>query len=248
MRQDLHQLSGVYAVGALDEQERERFERHLRHCQACSNEVRGLREAATRMGLASAAQPPQLMREAVLGRAARTRQLPPVADPRRRRSRQTRPRGWQGGWMPPAAVGLAAACVAVIVVLAVSLASTQRQLSAVRGEQSAVTAVLSAPGARLASATTSVGGTTTVVVSWRLHKVIVTMAGLPALPTSRVYQLWVLSPAQARSAGLAGTAGSAPPVLASGVRRGDRIGVTVEPAGGTRQPTTKPIVVLPLPV
>jgi anti-sigma-K factor RskA len=36
-----------------------------------------------------------------------------------------------------------------------------------------------------------------------------------------------------------------PPVLASGLLAGDKIGVTVEPAGGTAQPTTSPIVVIP---
>jgi anti-sigma-K factor RskA len=38
------------------------------------------------------------------------------------------------------------------------------------------------------------------------------------------------------------------PVLASAIRPGDRIGITVEPAGGTAQPTTKPVVTMTLPV
>jgi anti-sigma-K factor RskA len=37
------------------------------------------------------------------------------------------------------------------------------------------------------------------------------------------------------------------PVLASGVAADDKVGVTVEPAGGTSSPTTTPIVVLTLP-
>jgi hypothetical protein len=36
-------------------------------------------------------------------------------------------------------------------------------------------------------------------------------------------------------------------VLAGGVAPGDKFGMTVEPAGGTAQPTTTPIVVLTLP-
>ena len=39
-----------------------------------------------------------------------------------------------------------------------------------------------------------------------------------------------------------------PPVLATGVAKGDALGLTVEPAGGSAQPTTKPILALPLPV
>jgi hypothetical protein len=34
-------------------------------------------------------------------------------------------------------------------------------------------------------------------------------------------------------------------LLASAVHSGDRIGITVEPAGGTKQPTTTPVAVIP---
>jgi hypothetical protein len=37
-------------------------------------------------------------------------------------------------------------------------------------------------------------------------------------------------------------------VLASGVVKGDTLGLTVEPAPGSTQPTTTPILALPLPV
>jgi hypothetical protein len=63
---------------------------------------------------------------------------------------------------------------------------------------------------------------------------------MAALPAGRVYQVWVMSPAGARSAGLlTGTQ-----LLASAVTPGDRIGITVEPAGGTTRPTTTPVAVL----
>ena len=37
-------------------------------------------------------------------------------------------------------------------------------------------------------------------------------------------------------------------MLASGVVKGDMLGLTVEPAPGSPQPTTTPILALPLPV
>ena len=43
---DIHALSGAYAVDALDDIERAKFERHLADCAACSSEVDSLREAA----------------------------------------------------------------------------------------------------------------------------------------------------------------------------------------------------------
>ena len=52
-------------------------------------------------------------------------------------------------------------------------------------------------------------------------------------PAGRVYQVWVMSPSGARSAGLMAGAGT---LLASAVVPGDRIGITVEPAGGTSKP------------
>ena len=46
---DVHALSGAYAVDALDDLERARFEEHLRRCPDCRSEVQTLQEtAATR--------------------------------------------------------------------------------------------------------------------------------------------------------------------------------------------------------
>ena len=45
----------------------------------------------------------------------------------------------------------------------------------------------------------------------------------------------------------AGPAGRTVPVLAEGLIQGDQVGLTVEPAGGTRQPTTTPVLVMTLP-
>jgi anti-sigma-K factor RskA len=58
-----------------------------------------------------------------------------------------------------------------------------------------------------------------------------------------------MGPPRTRSAGLIPLAaeGRTAPLLAAGLRAGDRVGVTVEPAGGTSQPTTTPILVMPVP-
>jgi anti-sigma-K factor RskA len=76
--------------------------------------------------------------------------------------------------------------------------------------------------------------------------VVFTSSGLPALPASEVYELWLIGERGVRPAGLLPSAGgeSTTPVLASGLEAGDKVGVTVEPAGGTTSPTTTPIVVM----
>ena len=76
---------------------------------------------------------------------------------------------------------------------------------------------------------------------------VVSAAGMRSLPSAQTYQLWVMGPdGSARSAGLLSRTGRAGPVLASGVVPGDRIGITVEPAGGTSSPTTTPVLAVPV--
>ena len=89
--------------------------------------------------------------------------------------------------------------------------------------------------------------TVTVVVSAGQQAAVVSAAGLRSLPSAQTYQLWVMGPdGSARSAGLLSRTGRAGPVLASGVVPGDRIGITVEPAGGTSSPTTTPVLAVPV--
>jgi anti-sigma-K factor RskA len=131
----------------------------------------------------------------------------------------------------------------------------QRVLAAVAALDSAqavdagIAAVLTAPDARTTSAATSAGGTATIVASLRERKVVFTSSGLRALSPSEVYELWFIGAGGARPAGLvppAPAGGTTAPMLASGLDPGDKLGVTVEPAGGTASPTTAPIVVMTL--
>jgi hypothetical protein len=240
---DLHLLTGAYAVDALTGAELDEFEKHLRRCTSCTEEVRGLQETAARLGLTTAIEPPPWMREQVLAAASRTRQLPPsggrlLARAQARRAtrlRRSLPRS-------AAAVALAAA----IVVLAVVQVNTRHQLDQTQQGSRAVAAVLAAPDAHIERSSTTVGGTVTAVISARDREAVITAAGMPTQADAKVYQLWVMSGSVARSVALlsGSSAGVTAPVLAADVEPGDRLGITVEPAGGTRQPTTTPIVLL----
>jgi len=240
---DLHLLTGAYAVDALTGAELDEFERHLKRCASCTEEVRGLQETAARLGLTTAVEPPAWMRGQVLAAVSRTRQLPPSGGrllargtPRRvTRLRRSLPRS-------AAAVALAA----VIVVLAVLQVNTRNQLEQTQQGSRAVAAVLSAPDAHLETSSTTVGGTVTAVISARDREAVITTADMPTPAAAKVYQLWVMGVSGARSIGLmsGNSTGVTSPVLAADVQPGDRLGITVEPAGGTKQPTTAPIVVL----
>ncbi len=82
MRDDLHVLTGSYALDALTGSERDEFERHMHRCPSCEAEVRGLRETAARLAMAKEVQPPAAMQSRVLAATYRTRQLPPLAGAR----------------------------------------------------------------------------------------------------------------------------------------------------------------------
>jgi anti-sigma-K factor RskA len=249
---DLHTLSGAYALNALDDDERDRFERHLRGCRACEAEVRDFTATATVLGLAWAAEPPPGLKERVMTATALTRQFPPeVANPptAKRRPPAPHPSARRSSLVPRLGLAVGAAGLAATAVVSVVAVRTQDRLNSVQAHAAAVTAVLSAPDARIASASTTAGGTATVVVSAARREIVFTSSGLRPLPSSEVYELWFLGPGTPRRAGLVPAAsrkngGSTAPVLASGLAPGDKIGVTVEPAGGTNAPTTPPIVVL----
>ncbi len=129
-------------------------------------------------------------------------------------------------------------------------AHTQQELNQVRAENQAISLLLSAPQARLLTHTVTRGGVATVVLAADRHELVVITSGLPALPPGQVYQIWLIGKTKIVSAGLLPSAksGRTAPVLASGVVKGDTLGLTVEPAPGSAQPTTKPILALPLPV
>jgi hypothetical protein len=244
-RDELHLLTGAYAVDALPLAEADAFKRHLRRCAACLAEVRGLRETAARLAVATAIVSPPAMRARVLGAIASTRQeVPPGRHAAEAGARRTRP-------VPrlvrnrPAVSAALVTLAAAIIALGVFSGISQQQLQRANARNQAIAAVLAAPDAHLMTAGTSMGGQLTAVVALREHRVVITGHGMPALTGARVYQLWLMAPGRATSAGLL-AAGSARPVLASGLQPGDRIGLTVEPAGGTRQPTTTPIVVMPV--
>jgi len=267
-RPDLHTLTGAYALDALDPgRELTRFNRHLDRCQSCASEVRGFREVATAMAIAATTEPPPGMREQVMAAVARTRQLPPEirTHARPRRTRGTAP------WIPWLSGAIATAAIVVAVLFGFAQAHTQSALNQARAQNQALAAaqarveaalnqarehdralaeILGAPHVTLLSQRTTKGGVAVVVLDAAKRQLVVATSGLPALPVGQVYQLWLIGPVKIVSAGLlpAAESGVTPPVVATGIVKGDKLGLTVEPAPGTAQPTTKPILALPLPV
>ncbi|MET8992517.1 hypothetical protein ABZW49_44330, partial [Nonomuraea wenchangensis] len=81
MNDDLHALSGAYAVDALPYAEWTLFEEHLRGCAGCGTEVRRLRETAARLAGAVAVDPPAGLRTRLLAAARRSPSPHPAPPP-----------------------------------------------------------------------------------------------------------------------------------------------------------------------
>jgi len=138
-----------------------------------------------------------------------------------------------------AAAAAAVAVLAIAVVFGVSNGSIRQQLSQAQASSQQIAAVLTAKDARMMTGPVAGGGTATIVMSGSRQALVFTAAGLHALPDSHGYELWLIGPAGTRPAGMLppGSHGMTGPVIASGLRGGDRLALTAEPAGGTSAPT-----------
>ncbi len=230
MSNDLHTLSGAYALDALTTEEAEDFKTHLAGCPACRDEVRELQEAAARLGAGEALRPPETLRARVLEAAARQPQLPP----------RTRPA--DGGASRPWLPRLLAAAAAVVLVVGAGIGISQLRQADRPTLSAAVSQVFTAPDAHKATVGTANGGKVIVATSRELNKMAVETDGLPSLGRAQVYQLWAVHDGAMSSAGVLGDvdAGAAMEMPSPGTQ----VAITIEPAGGSQQPTTRPIVVV----
>ena len=256
----LHTLVGAYVMDAITDADRASFERHLLSCEQCREDARGLREATARLAAAAALPPRPELLEQTMQAAARVRQLPPVVPGR---SHQI-PAGqrWRhvlgSAWRPAGAgarLWLARATLAVVVALAVTatvfglhMSSMQGKLSAVEQRDAMIATVLGARDATTLTAKVTTGGTATVVMSHRARALVFTANGLTRLPTAQAYELWLMSPVGDTPVGMLPPArkGMSGPMVVSRLGPGEQLAMTVEPASGSRHPTSAPVVMVVL--
>ncbi|MEV1050521.1 anti-sigma factor [Streptomyces sp. NPDC049887] len=254
---ELHTLTGAYALNALGDRERARFERHLAVCAACEQEVRELGATAVRLGLAAAETPPSAMKSQVLARISTVRQEPPkvaAAEAGRIPVHRARPAGRRR--LPGFVL---AACVAGLAALGGVTVAQQRAVDEARAEAreaaelaqrrtQALADVLTAPDARTLSTALGEGASGTVAVSRERDRAVFLASGLPRPESGKVYQLWFADGDTMRPAGLLASEGSAETLLMDGaVGRATGVGITVEPSGGSRAPTSEPLGLLSFP-
>jgi anti-sigma-K factor RskA len=238
---DIHVLSGAYAVDALgDDIERARFERHLADCPTCRAEVESLREAAASLSDDTAVVPPAELRASVLAGISKVRPLPPVTpDTAPVAAPGTAPGGsvHRRKWFP----ALVAAVVLALVGVGGVVWHPWRQDTATT--VSAADRVLGAPDAQRISQPLPNGGSATIVRSVKLGQAVLVAKNIATPPDGKAYELWLLSPGKAMvPAGLvqAGQikAGQTTVVLEGDAAKAVGAGVTVEPEGGSKTPSS----------
>ncbi|MGN6782275.1 MAG: anti-sigma factor [Marmoricola sp.] len=227
---EIHALSGAYAVDALDDLERAQFERHLAECAECRAEVASLREAAALLPEAHAVPPSAAVRDRVLGDIRTVRPLPPVVQ-----TSTTPVRQW-----PRRLV----AAAAVLLVLGVGVAIARPWST---GTPSTTDRVLQASDAVRVEKPLPGSGSITVVKSSELGRAVVMVRGLPAPPEGKAYEVWLEDDrGNMRPAGLIHTGGDHTMLMAPDSATAAGVGVTVEPAAGSDQPTLPPVALVTL--
>jgi anti-sigma-K factor RskA len=231
---DLMTLATPYALHAVSPAEYDDIELQLASApelvrRAFTDEVRSVRETMAVVSSTTAIEPPQQLRDRLLAAvngSADVRQLNP---PQRR--------NWRSIVM-----SAAAALVVGLTVVGIGFA--------IRPEPKPTTAeqIFAASDVRTVSGAIPTGGTATVVFSRERNAGVLVMNNVAPPQAGTVYQMWLVNSERARSAGTMDAAAVAPSTTAVLPDLGDSkaLAFTVEPGGGSNQPTSPVFAELPL--
>jgi anti-sigma factor RsiW len=232
MSQERHPTEDLpaYALGALEPAEREVVAAHLATCVACSRDLAHFEDAVYEAAAVGAVnvEPPGDLRTRIVLRHRGARVAGRRAVTERVRDFLVRP--------IPAALPLA---LSVLVVVALAFAAATRQeadayaravAGVADGRVVALTPAGTSPEARAAVVIPTQGGAYLIV-------------RLPPPPSGKAWEAWVLKPGpRAVPAGTAEAGGVFVLSLTAPLGAGDGVAITLEPAAGSRQPTTQPVL------
>lgn len=232
---DLGALAAPYALDAMSDAERDDVDRRVAAAppavaQAFTDEVRKVREAMAVVSASTATEPPPQLRERLLAEIGAGREQPV----RRVRPRPTR---WQK-------TALAAAAVIAVGLGAVGVGLALRPAS----QPSTAEQVFAAPDVRTVSGEIPGGGTATVVFSREKDAGVLVMNNVTPPQPGTVYQMWLIGADGPHPAGTMDARAVAPSTTAVLPDLGDSrtLAFTVEPPGGSQEPTSAPFAELPL--
>ena len=222
-------LIAPYVFDHVDDLERRQVDRLVATDDDARRELDEFREVLATFTVDEA--PPAFLRAQVLDKITQQpAKAAPVTQTRHRPS-ATRRRWVSLGVAAAVAVG-----IAVPTSIAVQSHSQQQQLQA---EAATVAQMIADPEARVLRAPVDGGGEVSALVS--SDRVFVSTSDMEQAAADSDYQLWVIDAGGISSAGLMRPEdGSSTALVEAGA--GATVAVTIEPRGGSEQPTTEPIV------
>lgn len=234
--EELLSLATPYALHALSDNEVDQIDRRLRDvspdvAEAFRTEVRAVRETMAVIAEATAVEPPPELRAQVLSQIQRTGGGGAVRSltPKRRR------------W---ATVVLAAAAVVAVGLGALGVGVAMRPSAS----ESTTDQIFAAPDVRTISGDIPGGGTATLVFSRERDSGVLVMNNVTPPKAGTVYQMWLVAADGPHSAGTmdAGAVTPSTTAVLPDLGSSKSLAFTVEPPGGSKEPTTPPFAELPL--
>jgi anti-sigma-K factor RskA len=222
---ELQDLIPAHALHALDADEALLVEEHVETCETCRHDLDELRETTALLAFATEpVEPPAHLRAAILEAVA---EPAPAAAPRP--ARLAFLRGAFAGALAGAAIAL---------VVGVVLYSQLNDARSSRDAQSALVASLLRPGSQVEQLSGNVQG---AVVRNGGHGELV-LANLPKAASGHTYEAWLIGSDKVPVPAGTFSGGKAVVVRLDGnAVRGHTVAITVEPAGGSKAPTTHPV-------
>jgi anti-sigma-K factor RskA len=254
---DFHLDTGAMALGALPDDELAQVQEHLETCESCAAELAGFRETVAMLAAVSAEAPPASLRRSIMEQIAVTPQLPPLLPAPSTTEAATptqvdSPPAEAAADLPDNVVpirrwfrrpgALIAAAVAAVVIGGGAIVAVNQ--AGGPGTQVAQTPEeCIAQAADKKEVTPAAGGEGSVTYAASCSAVLLDVTGLPDLPDNQTYQLWALKGDVARSLDVLPDASAGQPQLVTKTTEPgeNAVAITVEPAGGSAQPTL-PIV------
>lgn len=238
-RERFEELKEAYALNAVSEEERREVERYLAENPSEQAEVEELSSISGLLALAPPEQePPAHLRERLMDqvRAEASEAEAGGAASTGRESRE----GWARRLFGArgAAAAVAAAAILGLAVWNVSLQSEVRELRDSQGMQMS-TYELQGHG----EAETVEGE----LVRIGDQGAMLVATDLPELPEGKTYEMWTIDEGQPESCGVfEASEGPAIETIGQPISEAEQFAITVEPEGGSEQPTTEPIIVADL--
>ncbi len=222
MNDDLHHLAGAYALDALDDNERLAFEAHYATCDICTEEVRSFQEAASSLADGASTEPPPNLKGQIMAQVAQTRQVGPVVIDLSEARNRRRPN------MRLIATAVAAACIVVAGIFGAQLLSNGSDTDDLIAAPDAVITDLDGENGQLQ-----------IVWSAERDQVAIIGSDIESPAEGSTYELWfVNADGVAKAALFKPDGGNVNDVFDVDDAEPTGFGVTIEPDGGSDQPTS----------